>query len=145
MSQSAAGSIDTETWAALSLQTSGTTLACCRYVFNSFFSGANILQYRLCRVSAAQVVSDPSNARAAAEACQRLRNEWVVRVTGAVRRRKSPNPNLPTGQVELCVEDLAVLNSVSGSLPFLPVDEMMPREETRLRHRVLDLRYALLL
>ena len=33
-----------------------------------------------------------------------------------------------------------VLNSVSGSLPFLPADDTVPREETRLRHRTLDLR-----
>ena len=35
-----------------------------------------------------------------------------------------------------------VLNPVAGLLPFLPADDTVPREETRLRHRTLDLRYA---
>ncbi|MGY4706788.1 aspartate--tRNA ligase [Candidatus Bipolaricaulota sp. J31] len=66
--------------------------------------------------------------------------EDVIRVRGAVRRRESPNPKLPTGEIEVVVEELEIL-SKSKPLPF-PVDTDEPRagEETRLRYRFLDLR-----
>ena len=66
--------------------------------------------------------------------------EDVIRVVGTVRRRESPNPKLPTGEIEVVVDELEVL-SVSKPLPF-PVDTDEPRasEETRLRYRFLDLR-----
>jgi aspartyl-tRNA synthetase len=71
----------------------------------------------------------------------RLRAEWVVRVTGTLRPRKDVNPNLATGDVELVAEEVTLLNSVAGGLPFLPADvDADVGEETRLRHRVLDLR-----
>lgn len=88
-----------------------------------------------------QVVSpDGDDDRAAA--LGRLRSEWVVRVTGTLRPRKDPNPALPTGDVELVADDVVLLNAVAaGGLPFLPADvDTDLGEETRLRHRVLDLR-----
>lgn len=96
-----------------------------------------------------QVMVDPASAEAGiASAARRVRNEWVVTITGTVRKRKDPNPRLPTGAVELVeVEDLQILNAVSKPLPFtvgeggedsLPAGG--PKEELRLKHRVLDLR-----
>ena len=73
----------------------------------------------------------------------RLRNEYCVRAAGAVRRRPegNENPELPTGEVEVVVDDLEVL-SESAPLPF-PVDAHAEvGEETRLRYRYLDLRRA---
>lgn len=71
----------------------------------------------------------------------RLRAEWVVLVAGTLRPRKDPNPQLPTGQVELVADEVVLLNTVAGGLPFLPADtDADLGEETRLRHRVLDLR-----
>jgi aspartyl-tRNA synthetase len=66
--------------------------------------------------------------------------EDVIRVKGVVRRREAPNPKLPTGEIEVLVEELEIL-SKSKPLPF-PVDTDEPRanEETRLRFRFLDLR-----
>jgi len=66
--------------------------------------------------------------------------EDVIRIRGTVRRRESPNPKLPTGEIEVVVEELEML-SKSKPLPF-PVDTDEPRasEETRLRYRFLDLR-----
>ncbi len=75
------------------------------------------------------------------EAAQRLRLESVVTVTGAVvaRSPETVNPALPTGEVELRAEALAV-ESAAEPLPFpLHVDEEPP-EELRLRYRFLDLR-----
>ena len=85
-----------------------------------------------------QVVFDPSAAAVFAEA-ERLRNEWVIRVTGKLRLRPAgmAHPTLPSGKVELLASELEVLNR-SEALPF-QLDEDV-REETRLKYRYLDLR-----
>jgi aspartyl-tRNA synthetase len=70
-----------------------------------------------------------------------LRSEYCVKVTGKVERRPegNANPNLPSGEVEVIVEDLEVL-SAAAPLPF-PIDEHIDvGEEARLKHRYLDLR-----
>jgi aspartyl-tRNA synthetase len=71
---------------------------------------------------------------------RRLSREDVIRVEGEVRLREAPNPDLPTGEVEVEVEHLEPLAQASP-LPFA-VDEGEPHasEETRLRYRYLDLR-----
>ena len=87
-----------------------------------------------------QIISQPEEFPEAAAACQRLRNEYVVCVEGTVRLRKDPNPRIPSGKLELAASAVTVLNAVSQKLPFLPGDDALPREETRLRNRVIDLR-----
>ncbi|WP_298989326.1 aspartate--tRNA ligase [uncultured Pseudokineococcus sp.] len=72
-----------------------------------------------------------------------LRSEYVVQVTGAVRRRPAgnENPDLPTGEVEVVASELVVL-STADPLPF-PVEASGSGEvgeEVRLKHRYLDLR-----
>ena len=69
-----------------------------------------------------------------------LRNEYVVRVTGEVRRRPegNANPDLPTGEVEVVAAELEVL-SASAPLPFQIDDRVSVGEEARLRYRYLDL------
>src|SRR5215470_14834197 len=85
-----------------------------------------------------QIVFDPSAAAVFREA-ERLRNEFVVRVTGRVRERPAGtvNPHLSTGRVELLARELELLNR-SEPLPF-QLDEQVG-EEVRLRYRYLDLR-----
>jgi aspartyl-tRNA synthetase len=70
-----------------------------------------------------------------------LRNEFVLRVTGEVRRRPegNENPALPTGEVEVVAERVEVLNE-SAPLPFQIDEHVEVGEETRLRYRYLDLR-----
>ncbi|KQB85487.1 aspartate--tRNA ligase [Corynebacterium oculi] len=73
-----------------------------------------------------------------------LRSEYVVRVTGVVEARPegSENPNLPSGEIEVNVTELEVLNE-SAALPFQIDDPSASGEvgeETRLRYRYLDLR-----
>lgn len=69
-----------------------------------------------------------------------LSREDVVRVEGVVGRREAPNPDLPTGEVEVVVERLSVC-SRAKPLPFaIDEDEVRAGEETRLRFRFLDLR-----
>jgi len=85
-----------------------------------------------------QIVFDPGAAAVFGEA-ERLRNEFVVRVTGKVRERPpgTVNTNLASGRVELVARELELLNR-SEPLPF-QLDEQVG-EEVRLRYRYLDLR-----
>jgi aspartyl-tRNA synthetase len=85
-----------------------------------------------------QIVFDPQAAAVFVEA-ERLRNEFVVRVTGEVRARPegTVNPHLASGRVELLAQELELLNR-SEPLPF-QLDEQVS-EEVRLRYRYLDLR-----
>ncbi|CDI01427.1 aspartate tRNA synthetase [Candidatus Competibacter denitrificans Run_A_D11] len=86
-----------------------------------------------------QAVIDPDVPEAFSNA-ERVRNEYVLRVVGRVRRRPAgtENPNLPTGAVEVLVRDLEILNR-SEPLPF-QLDDDDTSEEVRLRYRYLDLR-----
>src|SRR3979411_3085657 len=70
-----------------------------------------------------------------------LRNEYVIAAIGTVKRRDTDtiNPNIPTGEVELVVEELRILNG-SKPLPFLPSDTVLANEEMRLKYRYIDLR-----
>lgn len=91
-----------------------------------------------------QVICEPQTYPEVSKIASRLRNEYVVRVEGQLRLRKDPNTKLATGQVEVLAYNVTVLNTVSRSLPF-PISEGEEgteplKEETRLKHRVLDLR-----
>jgi aspartyl-tRNA synthetase len=85
-----------------------------------------------------QVVFDPDAAAVFAEA-ERVRGEWVLKVTGTVRPRPAgtANANLASGQVELLARAVEVLNR-SEPIPFQLDEEV--KEETRLKYRYLDLR-----
>ncbi len=85
-----------------------------------------------------QVVFDPDRAENFAKA-ERIRSEYVLAVKGLVRARPegTVNPNMPTGQVEVLVHELEVLNR-SETPPFHHDEQA--NEELRLKHRYLDLR-----
>src|SRR5665213_3900387 len=85
-----------------------------------------------------QIVFDPDKADVFA-AAERVRNEFVLKVTGLVRARPpgTANANLKSGQVEVLCQQLEILNR-SEPLPF-QLDETVS-EEVRLRFRYLDLR-----
>ena len=88
-----------------------------------------------------QIVCNPQVSPAAHTQAKELRLEYVVAARGRLERRspETINPNIPTGEVELVVEELRVLNA-SRTPPF-PIDaETDPAENTRLRYRYLDLR-----
>ncbi|MDR1823774.1 MAG: aspartate--tRNA ligase [Bifidobacteriaceae bacterium] len=70
-----------------------------------------------------------------------LRSEFVVKVTGKVRRRPegNENPELPTGEVEVLAAEVEVLNP-AAPLPFPIDDHITVGEEARLKYRYLDLR-----
>ncbi len=88
-----------------------------------------------------QIVVDPE--QAGCEAAHRVRNEWVLRVEGAVRPRPdgTVNADLPTGEIEVAATSVDVLNEAEP--PPFPLDERADIDEVlRLRHRYLDLRRA---
>src|SRR4029453_3853865 len=72
---------------------------------------------------------------------KRLRSEFVVGGVGKVRRRapETVNPKLPTGEVEIVVTQLAVLNEAKTP-PFPVADDTPVSEDVRLKYRYLDLR-----
>ncbi len=87
-----------------------------------------------------QLVINPEHAPDAAAAAHDLRNEFVVQATGEVvaRAPETVNPRMPTGEVEVQVDELRVV-SRSTPLPF-QLDEEGVDETLRLRYRWLDLR-----
>ena len=96
------------------------------------------------RSGVAQVVVRPDEQPEVAELLAPVRAEWVIEVEGEVVERESPNPELPTGAVEVVVDRAAVL-SRAAPLPFAvgpgsSEGDPRPTEETRLRYRYLDLR-----
>jgi aspartyl-tRNA synthetase len=75
------------------------------------------------------------------EAGNRLGREWVVQIAGTVQERSSKNPNLPTGDIEIVVSDVTVLNP-SETPPFTIENETDGGEDIRMKYRYLDLRRA---
>src|SRR3972149_7018198 len=68
-----------------------------------------------------------------------VRPEFVLAVEGSVVKRESVNPNLPTGEIQILAARLDLLND-ARTPPFPIESEITASEETRLRHRYLDLR-----
>jgi len=86
-----------------------------------------------------QIVCDPDNAATFATA-EKMRNEYVVKVTGKVRERPAGtvNPNLISGEVEVLAAEIEILNP-SLTPPFMMDDDTLS-ENVRLEYRFLDLR-----
>ncbi|MGE5096300.1 MAG: aspartate--tRNA ligase [Betaproteobacteria bacterium] len=86
-----------------------------------------------------QVVCDPDRPETFGTA-DRVRNEFVLRVTGVVRPRPegTVNPNLKSGEIEVLAHDLEIINP-AATPPFM-MDEEKLNEEVRLKYRYLDLR-----
>jgi len=92
------------------------------------------------REGIAQIVVDPDTPEQFALA-ERVRNEFVLHIRGKVRHRPegTVNPNMPTGEVEVLVKELEILNKAETP-PFQVEDEIDVNDEVRLRHRYIDLR-----
>jgi aspartyl-tRNA synthetase len=73
------------------------------------------------------------------EESKKLRSEFVVSVEGVIRKRSNPNPKIPTGEIEVVVNSLTVLNE-SEVPPFVIEEEVKANEDLRLKYRYLDLR-----
>lgn len=75
------------------------------------------------------------------ERAQKLKNEAVIRVIGEVKERQSKNPNMSTGDIEVFVKELEILNNCDV-LPFQISGDENLSENIRLKYRYLDLRRA---
>ena len=86
-----------------------------------------------------QVVADPDSK--AFKLAETLRSEWVVRIDGKARKRPAgtENPDLPTGQVEVYIEEIEVLGP-AAELPMPVFGDQEYPEDIRLKYRFLDLR-----
>ena len=73
------------------------------------------------------------------EKANKLGREYVIQVTGTVRERSSKNKNIPTGDIELIVSELNVLNA-AVTPPFTIEDETDGGDDLRMKYRYLDLR-----
>ena len=95
------------------------------------------------RFGIVQVVANPEMSQQAHAAAADVRAEWVVQVEGIVRPRPEGmlNPNLATGEIEVEIQFLKVLNQAKTP-PFLINKEEEVDEQIRLKYRYLDLRRA---
>ncbi len=93
------------------------------------------------RTGLTQIVFLPKECPESHKKAQDLRSEFVVKITGKVNKRpeNTINPKLPTGEIEILVKELQILNP-SLTPPFEIQDELDVTEEIRLKYRYLDLR-----
>ncbi|MCR9063870.1 MAG: aspartate--tRNA ligase [Cytophagales bacterium] len=92
-------------------------------------------RYGITQLMAEEGVSQPEILTKARE----LGREFVINITGTVKERESKNDKIPTGEVEILIEELTVLNPAKLP-PFLIEDETDGGDELRLKYRYLDLR-----
>ena len=88
-----------------------------------------------------QLVFDPKENRSLHDKAHELKSEYVIQAKGTVRKRPAgtENKKLPTGEIEILVKELNILNT--SSTPPFEVDEALSvSDETRLRYRYIDLR-----
>ena len=93
------------------------------------------------RTGFVQIVFNPEISKEAHNNAQDLRSEYVISVEGKVRARSEEmiNPKIPTGEIEVMVEKMELLNT-SETPPFLLEDDIDTGEDIRLKYRYLDLR-----
>ena len=117
----------------------GEEVALCGWVHRRRDHGGVIFIDLRDRHGLAQVVYDPDRAESFALA-ETLRNEFVIRITGRVRRRPEGtiNPNLATGEVEVLGHTLEILNK--AKTPPFQLDDENVQDDIRLRYRYVDLR-----
>ncbi len=92
------------------------------------------------RYGITQLVFDKSRTEAAIfELAETLGREFVIQITGTVIERESKNKNIPTGEIEILVSQLTILNA-SLTPPFTIEDKTDGGEDIRMKYRYLDIR-----
>ncbi|MBI5894431.1 MAG: aspartate--tRNA ligase [Deltaproteobacteria bacterium] len=93
------------------------------------------------RTGLVQIVFNPANDKQTHEKAHHIRSEFVIAVKGSVSKRPAgtENLNLKTGEIEIIVKELKILND-AAPLPFLIEDDIDANESVRLKYRYLDLR-----
>jgi len=91
------------------------------------------------RYGITQLVFNQEVNAALCEKANKLGREWVIQATGTVKARSNKNNNLATGDIELIVNELNILNA-SETPPFTIEDETDGGDDIRMKYRYLDLR-----
>ncbi|TAL68006.1 MAG: aspartate--tRNA ligase [Bacteroidetes bacterium] len=91
------------------------------------------------RYGITQLVIHPDTQSELAERSKEIKSEFVIWAKGDVRMRENPNPNIPTGLIEVHLEDFGIINKAELP-PFEIIDEIGTNEEIKLKYRYLDLR-----
>jgi len=91
------------------------------------------------RYGLTQLVFNMETSTPLCEQARKLGREFVIQVTGRVAERESKNPKMPTGDIEIIVDSLTVLNK-SETPPFTIEDQTDGGDELRMKYRYLDLR-----
>lgn len=118
----------------------GTTVTLCGWVHRRRDLGGVIFINLRDREGIVQIIVDPKN-EAVFKVAERLRSEFIIKVTGKVQSRPSAmmNENMQTGAVEISAEQIELL--CEAETPPFPVDNYVPvNEELRLKYRYIDLR-----
>jgi aspartyl-tRNA synthetase len=115
------------------------TVTLCGWVHRRRDHGGVIFVDLRDREGLAQIVFNPDDQQMFAKA-ERLRSEFVIRITGTVRHRPdgTVNPKMATGEVEVNTTELEVLNE-AATPPFM-IDDTNINEDNRLKYRYVDLR-----
>lgn len=132
----------THTCGQLRAESIGQTVTLCGWVQRTRDKGAVLWVDLRDRYGLTQLVAEAGvEAPAMQEIARTLGREFVVRATGRVAERHSKNPQLPTGDIEIRLEKLEILNQAQTP-PFLIEDETDGGDDLRLKYRYLDLRRA---
>ncbi|MCL4079177.1 aspartate--tRNA ligase [Coriobacteriia bacterium Es71-Z0120] len=134
-------SIRTHVAGALRAADAGTTVTLAGWVHRRRDHGGLIFVDLRDRSGLVQCVFDPEDSKAAFALAESMRPEWVVKLTGDVRRRPAgtENPALATGEVEVLVTEAEVLNR--AETPPFEVESAVATDETlRLKYRYIDMR-----
>ncbi len=97
------------------------------------------------RTGIVQIVFNPDLSKAALELAEKIRNEYVLSVTGSVvaREESTVNENINTGKIEIQAESVEIINSAKTP-PFVIGDQSDVNEDVRLKYRYLDLRRSVM-
>ena len=91
------------------------------------------------RYGITQLVFDDSTDSALCEKASRLGREYVIQATGRVSERSNKNTKIPTGDIEILVSELNVINA-ADTPPFTIEDDTDGGDDLRMKYRYLDLR-----
>lgn len=123
----------------LRIADAGKTVSLCGWVQYTRMAGGVAFVVLRDRYGLTQLTFNMAVNEALFKQASELGREFVVRATGTVREREAKNPNMPTGDIELIVSELTVLNSAKTP-PFTIEDETDGGDELRMKYRYLDLR-----
>jgi aspartyl-tRNA synthetase len=129
----------THTCGQLNISNLGETVTLCGWVQKSRDLGGTTFIDVRDRYGLTQLVLNTDTDADLREAGRQLGREFVIKVTGNVVERSNKNTKIPTGEIEIIITELEILNS-SKIPPFLIEDETDGGEELRAKYRYLDLR-----